>query len=637
MNVKCSLFSKFLLILILIIFLFFGWLRYIYSICCVSLLDFEESLNCFNSHSFFFDIATKKAERLPNLSAGGVKFDIETGKLDVFLGSRVAAYSLANFNVAILRLCDVKYIVSNSDYKMIAVVFKKMENGSYERYEQIIGDIDRTTYEPKGVNFIDFSHYEFDGYVRIAISQKNKMNGVGSNNILFNRDKLLKNVFIVCHDQVTIRHAISPSEVFSENITTLCKLITNGVFSFNYVSPLSKNKKRIGILEPAFNSPSIGWYAGGFVANVPLVHVSWESYSTSVYNEWSRYYLARYNPADLSGAQSIMQQYGSRCNGMECFAYGWEEQYLTRGIIEKIYEKTVFTNDKFKVIENWEWNDIRIGDMLLWPGHVVIVTDTVSINGRLNSIEAIEFYPPYARYRTIFVGDGQPNDAIASEFSVNEPLNDLRVIARPDFNHVKRLKNVWNTSYSGFKPEFLMCDRGHNAVYTVQNKYVNMTVTDEAASSIIYTVNGGASKRIPLSDLQALTSKGNKRLYNIADYVISPGYYRLTLDTHKGKILESFYVPDTENISVSRKGNAFHISSPYKVAYAMAAYGTKPGGSRYRVTVAPELIVNNTINCERQLIYAGETLPLSYVIIVFKTDYGTFVYRSDGLATSASI
>ena len=541
--------------------------------------------------------------RLPNLQPATMYISKETDDYNRD-GQRLCIFSSSEWNrrngnapwinafdsytrsyCSILRLKDVNKIVVNPQYHAVARVYKINNDdktaeivdeifgiGEYRDsyYQQIQENI---THQIGGVNIIDFSKYNFEGFIVLGIqhsfeevqSEPSTLTAkVPSHGILRDYEEVYNSVFVEWKAGINVTYDGSMPAIARKNIDT----IMHNTFISSYPDKLYSDSGYGNWSNPDAKRPlptipeervTGWWYCGSNHCSVPYMHITPKSYITASKNPHSRVYVPQ-----LGGTGSVNNLYGSVCSsnsslvcgfpcGNETFAYCSREMpyvdYRDFENIESFQAGDIFASGKF--LPN---DDDPISGSY---GHVIYITEIVRINGEVFCVNAFESSQPvirfrtftnmsaYKDYQTIKIPNFENEVNIFNFFSLEGYMVDrpYAILARPKSKYYKTFRDAYNVKYEtqDYPVTSIMCDRGTDSVYCI-GEYMSLTVTDGTTT---ITLQNETSTRV--IDLTTYESKiyDNDVVYNVTGMIVEPGYYQIKVNN---QVMESFFVPQKRYI-----------------------------------------------------------------------------------------
>ena len=541
--------------------------------------------------------------RLPNLQPAAIYISKETNdynrdgqKLCIFGGSEwnrrnlnspwINAFdSYTRSYCSILRLKDVNKIVVNPQYHAVARVYKINNDnktaeivdevfgvGEYrDNYYQLIQE--NITHQIGGVNIIDFSKYNFEGFIVLGIqhsfeevqSESSILTAKApSHGILRDYEEVYNSVFVEWKAGVNVTYDGSMPAIARKNIDTIMhntfissypnKLYSDSGYG-NWSNPDAKRSLPI-IPEEKVTG---WWYCGSNHCSVPYMNINPKSYITASKNPHSRVYVPK-----LDGTGSMNNLYGTVCSstsslvcgfpcGNETFSYCSREMpyvdYHDFENIESFQAGDIFASGKFLPNDD----DPTSGSY----GHVLYITEIVRINGEVFCVNAFENGQPmirfrtftnmsaYKDYQTIKVPNFENEADIFTFFSlegymVNRPY---AILARPKSKYYKTFRDAYDSKYEvqDYPVTSIMCDRGTDSVYCI-GEYMSLTVTDGTTTIILQ--NETSTRVVDLTTYES-TTYDNDVVYNVTGMIVEPGYYQIKVNN---QVMESFFVPQKRYI-----------------------------------------------------------------------------------------
>lgn len=486
---------------------------------------------------------------------------------------------------SILRLKDVNKIVVNPQYHAVARIYKINNDdktaeivdeifgiGEYRDsyYQQIQENI---THQIGGVNIIDFSKYNFEGFIVLGIqhsfeeaqSEPSTLTAKApSHGILRDYEEVYNSVFVEWKAGVNVTYDGSMPAIARKNIDT----IMHNTFISSYPNKLysdsgygnwsNSNTKRPFPTIPEERVTG-WWYNGSNHCNVPYMHITPKSYITASKNPHSRVYVPQ-----LGGTGSMNNLYGSVCSstsslvcgfpcGNETFTYCSREMpyvdYRDFENIESFQAGDIFASGKFLPNDDDPTSSSY--------GHVLYITEIVRINGEVFCVNAFENGQPmlrfrtftnmsaYKDYQTIKVPNFENEVNIFTFFSLEGYMVDrpYAILARPKSKYYKTFRDAYNSKYEvqDYPITSIMCDRGTDSVYCI-GEYMSLTVTD--GTTTITLQNETSTRVIDLTTYES-TTYDNDVVYNVTGMITEPGYYQIKVNN---QVMESFFVPQKRYI-----------------------------------------------------------------------------------------
>lgn len=509
--------------------------------------------------------------RLPNLFNIAMYQKYFDGEEHLCFDNGRNMVTYGRFYGSILRLQDVEKVVAAPPYSIVARIYRVDNDNKQIVYEK---DIFATTDHIKesvgiaGVSMIDFSKYDYDGYVVIGIVGQLTENDQGRYSVpymgmLGKYKEVQKSVNVIWKRNVNVTYDSNIPATVKNNI----EVITQNTFAPNLKASLedggySNWNRRAAVRIPAMGKVNSWWYGGNNFFNVPLMHVNPKSYITASKNCHSRVYVAkgeRSNPKspDFRGI------YGSVCSatvsvllGLPC---GVETtQYLSKETPDMDYFE-------YKSLDQLNAGDIFARSSGKDYGHVVYIAEKILANGEVFCINSFEGYAPWIGWNTYINYSGYSNYTMINSAHDNfkflsfkssrwfgdgktddEPRDTCyKIIARPRNTVFKTIWDAYGTyDIKDYPVTSIMCDRGTDAVYCL-DEYLGLTVTDGTTALQVHK-DGKQYSTIILSNHQG-KNYSDGTVYDVSSEFTESGYYELYVGKDKK---ESFYIPPIRSLVV---------------------------------------------------------------------------------------
>lgn len=586
--------------------------------------------------------------RLTNLSPASVKYVGTATEEEPITGyhpsfSQFAGYGYATqqyYYGTIIRLQDAKAICCTAELSMSCWWYDN--NGTLLGREY--GNA-RENYAISGKTYIDLSKYGTEGYCVVVIRSPNKVIPPEADATLTNFDEptmggfrlynyVLNNVYVQYYNRTIIAHDFGLNPKIAHNIELLKNLDCGDTFAFGYRGPVTRTKMTMRAMKHV--SPC--FYASPMYSNTLFQNVSLKSYVTALQNFNSQIYLV-----EIGGNSARYSSFGMVCNSLPPIlsGYEWSSRLFVPGADPA-------ENDDFEYIDNWDYTKdperLKPGDWLIGKEmddsegenghdtHVVFITDVIRINGEIICYEAMEAYPPYLKYRYIYISS--PLDKFNKEYSRNEPLGSFfRKIARPkDPSTFKTLEEAFGNMNTNYTVGTLMCDRGTDSVYGIGEPNCYITVNDEEMESFTVYKDGNSVTTVDLSTA-TLVEFGTHPLkaVDIAGVIRTngAGYYTLK-PNNKDTAQESFAVGGLKDISFDFDQIEGHetiqitLGNPEDLAYVVCVYNQEnydpiERNKKTFVSYTPDMIESGVLTIPTQCNYwADHIYTFNYCIGIYK-------------------
>lgn len=565
--------------------------------------------------------------RLPNISpadwtVSGSVLTIQTSYSNINKSARMYA--------SVLDLAHVNKIVASPKYSLVAVVYKTV-NGVSTKMRSVFGRYAPTTVL-NGVSEIDLSDIDYGGYVIVGVIDKitkdnlNTSPNIGireSMGFMARYEDVLNNVYVQYKNGVTVEYQRGLNKLIADNLHDMESMTVPKMFSGTFEDILGNT----GSTFPVMYNVSPGWYAGGFICNAPFSYVTAKSYATAAQNPNSRLYTFSW-PGDLLHGY---RGYGANCTRFAACMMGMDEDFSS---YELMYgDSSLRKFDRYQIDYDNVDEVLRPGDIVVYGTvsdtsyHMRVCIEKVYINGVLFCINLAEAYTPFwRRYFMVNYGYPEITTGVCNYHSMAPFKNtNFRYYAlRPKQSALAHLNGKYdlNTNYS---VGTIMCDRGTDSVYCLDTPHVYLSLSDDNITSIKIYKDGTLIDTIAVVDYDPVTENG-LRVIDIANLVTESGYYELEDDISE-TVQESFYVPPQQTVT-SRDANGYvSISDPDDVLFVETHY--RKDGNNYLVRLtryADEIDENGKLHVPDK-----EGMTYNRVIVVYKTDYGTYWASNTGL------
>lgn len=425
-----------------------------------------------------------------------------------------------------------------------------------------------------GKSYIDLSKYNFDGYAVIVICPhfkpiKTATNGkfieYGYFGMTTMYNEIMDSVFVQWRSGVSVNYESGINPIAKSNIETLMSIkIPNlmksqaGKGYGSWINRFLVSWGEIGVGSPF-------WYAGGNLWNVPLMHVNPKSFITASKNHNSRIYDCR---PTFGNTTEFGNLYGSVCSVTSSLVSGKPMGRETHAFVTRMYDDCDYR-------EYDGINSIKAGDYIAYGdftdeeghtntnkdfGHIVYVTEVVTIDGNVFCVNVFENANPYMRIKP-FVNyeaykgyKGYDMSGYPNERSIFH-MHPIEEIAKRSNKIIARLHNDSYTSirqaygkydFVDYPVTEVMCDRGSDSVYCIGERCV-LTVTDKNIASFDLYVNGVKEKNVNLSEASnTIVDDDGNRVFEFLDgFVTKTGNAEIKVN---GVAKETFYVPPVRHI-----------------------------------------------------------------------------------------
>ena len=565
---------------------------------------------------------TESGGRLPNCSLMDVLQDSRNGTDPKFIFRDGVTTTLSRFDFygSILRLEDVDKIVAAPYYSLFYSLYKiNDEKKTIELVEEKCAAADYNVSNDgiAGFSLLDFSDYNFKGYILLGIRAATCEKVVGEQNIhRFSSAPVgMLNLFNDAQKMVYVQWKKNVSVTYDSKIPTKVKnnidVIINNTFAPDLMATINgedggysnwsmadKDEDKRYIPIPAMGKVNGWWYCGSNEYNVPLMHVNPISYITASKNRHSRVYVARGPHSGTSGATSCNNLYGSVCSSTVGLLLGLPAGYDTADLVSE-FQKDLFTFRNYETCEDLQPGDL-LGRMNFGNGgfHVIYVAEVVSINGEIFSINAFEGNPPiigwdfYINHKahadySCPRGTNIMNFKSSKKISYSEHRHHIR-IARPKKETIKTIQEAYGPYdlLEDYPVSEIMCDRGTDAVYCL-GEYLGLTVTDSTISSIKLVKDGDTTNPIlfDLAESRTINSYSDgqghadmEKVYDICDAISDYGYYEV-------------YLQDYQDITEKTRKESFYIAKPRKITREIV-----DDGKNIIIRFDPDEVVNGKLD-----------------------------------------
>lgn len=505
-------------------------------------------------------------------------------KVIINFGSHRTIIATSNYYGGYLWLRYVKSISVDPKYTILANIYKLNDDGTIEKindYYSYCPDTSNGLY-PCGVQYIDLSMYDFDGFVEFAIesSVQYRASGQELNSYKYRTGMGIMNRYMDVFNSVHVEYKNGylveyekglPSIIF-DNVNDFMNYTYPKRFGSYYINPHdSTNNVPYQFLSNENVSPA---FYDGYNGNTIFLNVTGKSYYTAMANPNSRCYNFRWSGA-TGNVANVPIGYGITCTDYTSILLGLKENYW-------ISQFAFGENSKFtKIKENWdartEMDLLKPGDVLTqcykesdttMEGHCMIVYEKKYINGQLEAITIVEAGYPYTRFTTLYNEKYYPllgnwitfNRLYGYEDVPGNPATyhgGYKWINRIKPQYLKRIKDVYDLSRS-YTPGKIMCDRGTDSIYSVfpvDGAYPDgeqelaayslpISISDNEASNVYIYKTVGATTSLVGTVSIGDTRVNNLRVVDIKQYIKSGGVYTLKL-SQSGDVQERFYVQES--------------------------------------------------------------------------------------------
>ena len=601
--------------------------------------------------------------------------------LNIKWGTKDYIINTSRYYGGFLWLKYAKEITVSPKYTIVANIYKLNDNDTVTRMESIFtndiafpngtteanSDLARVS----GVNHIDLTKYDFDGFILFAIqntveyrkrsvvnTQKEQL-GMG---VMHNYVDVYNNVFVNYYNdyETTVEQGL-PSVLF-ENINDY----------MNYTFPLRLGSEYVheweagseGHVFTPIEDATPAFYAGTYDANSLFLNIIGESYYTGMYNINSRCYQFAYSDSDYG-----RYGYGLTCTDFCAVLLGLKENYPS--------ECLALTNPmRFDLITStWDYTKdmdiLQPGDILTeWKimldggegegeyteAHCMIVYEKKYVNGQLECVIVIEAGYPYTRFTTLYNDKYVP---ATGSFPSIRRLENYNYISRLKPEYLNKIKKSFDLKTT-YRPGTIMCDRGSHSIYGInpvdgadpegawelESPELLLTITDDEATNVSIFKDGQLLTTVSIGS----ETKNGYRVLDIKSYITEGGLYTLKTDTSED-IQETFWVQEPYDMDIQTSGTTktVHFSHKDQIRYVCVFYnkylgiatgGTKQGEPVYadvhKIYVPEEVETDSPqegkpydetwgkVNIPATL-DDGSTYKL--VKLIYGTEYGTFQQR----------
>lgn len=477
---------------------------------------------------------------------------------------------------SILPLDAVDEICVAPPYTMSVRVYR-IDNDlkTAEIYDEIFGHVIYTpnAYTPHrfviGVHRVDFRQYDFDGMIIVMIHAPFNMNmsgaTMGTMGMLRRYEEVYNSVFVEWKAGVSVTYDNGIPAIVRKNLNTITRTASfldmqpcesdGGYGYWDMTTPM-----KFGI---PYGDCAGWWYCGGNAYNGPHMHVNPKSYITASKNKHSRVYVSTHPAPEYTHTNNL---YGTVCSSTAMTLHGQPVGTETFSICSELVPFL-----EYRELDGIE--SLRPGDLLACGsfansdtgmasssyGHVITITEKVSINGQVFCVNAFEGSQPWTRYRTMInysaydgytcsrVHEDNQNDIDLFRFFGYEAyFTNYKYckIARIPQNRLRTIRDAYGPyDVQDYPVSSIMCDRGTDAVYCI-GEHMTLTVTDDTRY-IDLCRNGITEREIDLEGYPH-ESFNDGIVYTVTGMATDSGYHELKKD---GVVMESFFVPPERNIS----------------------------------------------------------------------------------------
>lgn len=508
---------------------------------------------------------------------------------------------------SVIRLQDAREICCSAKYSMACWVY---DNDGYML--GIIRGSFLSDNKYTGVNYIDLSAYGTEGYcfvvIRAPFTAKQPVSGQTITQLdevtmggLHLYNDVMDNVFVRYYNHVYIDHGEALDPKVAHNIELLKRLNLGNSLPFTYRGPVSGGD---GLKMEAMKNVSPYFYAASSIYNQLFINVSLKSYVTALQNPNSQIYLV--GQAGISAETT--RGFGSTCSGLPPILSGFNWAAAHTFIPGSDPEN----NPDFEYVSRWKYTEepeaLKVGDWLIGltlrdtdasvaptniDRHAVLITGKIHINGELVCYEGIEAYPPYVKYRYIYVAS--PLNRYNMEFSANEPLGDYftRYIRLNDHSKIKTFEDAYGSMATNYTAGKLMCDRGTDSVYGEGQDHCYITIADESVQEFKIYKDNVYITTIDLTSPDVTRKTFYDQTFgqtqytavDIADIIHTngEGYYKLTVTVDGSEKTEETFavgglrtvdveIPDPEDPEDSEATGTITFADLSHAEYVVAVY-----------------------------------------------------------------
>lgn len=490
---------------------------------------------------------------------------------------------------SILPLNAINSITVAPPYSMAVRIYKiNNDNREAELIEEAFGcvqytdDFNRAHRNYSGISYYDFSKLNYEGIVLIGITTSRDIystNGTitsrkNTMGILNKYEEVYNSVFVEWKPGIEVTYESGIPAIVAKNIRTIRntpsfiaeQITTAGDAGYGNWN----QEKKIGYDGIPLGICSGWWYCGSNMQNGPHMHVNPKSYITASKNLHSRVYVPTHPSLSYKSTNNL---YGTVCSstasticgfqvGSETFSYCSEliDNFEYRDVngIESLKPGYLFASGTFVPEEEAERSSY---------GHVVYITEKVSINGEVWCVNAFEGAQPWTRYRT-FMNYSAYDGYSCSTIHKNN-YNDINIftyyswesyingrlymkLARPDPSLLHTFRDAYGPyDITDYPVSNIMCDRGTDSIYCV-GEYMALTITDNTTSFDLYR-NGTLAGTVDLNNYP-VTNYTDEKVYNVTNMITNVvasenknGYYEIKVGEN---VKESFYVPPERHLFV---------------------------------------------------------------------------------------
>ena len=479
---------------------------------------------------------------------------------------------------SILRLQDITEIVAAPPYALVARIYKvdhKTKTASV--YEEIIGgftyihsEIDREFF---GQSRIDFRKYDFEGFAVVGVIQGKypyKYGSGGGSKWYYNKHLGLLNDYESVYNSVYVQWRSGVQVTYDSGMSSVVQNNIKRILKNNFIPSVPKlqsdagygnwnmfNEKWnfYGLYNTYIDQNAKGWwYSGSNLHNAPYMHVTPKSFITASKNPHSRVYVPVH--PDLDYYNNL---YGTVCSSTSSLIHGLptgnETMTVCSHLSSDIHEYKDYTciedlhpGDLFANCQDHDFTVPGDKDASSF-GHIVTITEVVSINGEVFCVNAFEGSQPFTRFRTYINYDaykgyatnkieGREGEADLFDFYSSRYFDNAvhPTIARVKRQYIKTFLEAYGENEADdYSVTSIMCDRGTDSIYGI-GEYMTLFVKD--GTTTITLGYNSTLRSVDLTEYPSVTYEDGV-VYNVTGMVTASGYHSIYVDSD---LKESFYV-----------------------------------------------------------------------------------------------
>lgn len=504
------------------------------------------------------------------------------------------SYSSLLHYFTIVRLRDAKKIVCSPKYTLLANIYKINEDNTIERYADEYGIWGSSSpsgqTSSSGLPVIDFEKYDFDGFAVVAIQSTVIYKKTGAASVQLRKlttgnlggyEDVRNSVCVDYKNGVNVAYVPGMPSILEENIHKLCNWRVPEYPSGYYTESAETGAH---YFPTQYNAvPSM--YAGTYLANSYLMNVTAKSIMTCLKNPNGRARKMQRVQAGQPGTDGVPTVgnigYGLTCTNFTSVIHGLMENYTPWSMSHQ-ENKLKFDTYPF---DYRDLSTLRPGDVLSMhyeepmmgrynKGHLMTVSSIVTVNGTIKAVNIIEGGIPYDRFTTCVAEEYYlPKDPTESPgwLPINDTINrlaDYKWRSRIKPEYLKPITETFDMYPENTEVGKIMCDRGTDSAYSVNNEFIEISWKAEDVDEYIYLYKDNS-----LVETMPITSANLVNGYmmmNIADYIHEHGRgdYKLVSDKTTGTYDERFCVFGnvSPTIRVNNNDNTTTLTIPEAVS-----------------------------------------------------------------------